>query len=148
MAWNPLKSQLAVYTEGDVSILSAMSNALYVEEGRLLIWDLWTQEGVMEIDVGGAIANLRMLAWSPDGTQIATNGPNRSIRIWDVASGELVTVIETPFDRLGELTAVAWSPDGLQIAAGSDKSEIGWWEVESGLMLHYLEQRRRKVSQQ
>ena len=55
------------------------------------------------------------VAFSPDGTQVATGSTDGSARVLDVASrAELVRLRHD-----GEVTAVAFSPDGTQVATGS-----------------------------
>lgn len=83
-------------------------------------------------DTGGTVQDL---AWSPDSELVAsvTEYDDR-VRIWSVASGELVTTLEG-FD--GYSSTVAWSPDGSMIAGGdsvlgSDASAVRVWDTATG----------------
>lgn len=56
------------------------------------------------------------VAFSPDGTKLAAAGADRAVRIWEVATGKDLMVIEDHADWIFDL---AWSPDGKRIATAS-----------------------------
>ena len=58
-----------------------------------------------------------------DGRRIATASWDRSVRLWDPASGRLLQELEGP---VGALTCVAFSPDGRLAAAGRDRAVTVW----------------------
>lgn len=66
------------------------------------------------------------LAWSPDGTRIASGGDDRAVRIWQVASGKQVRKLE----HRARVDVVAWSPDGRWLATGGDEQTISLWDME------------------
>jgi WD40 repeat protein len=67
-----------------------------------------------EVENGG-----RALAFSPDGTQLASQSGD-VIHIWDVHTGELIQSISTGFENLWR---VAFSPDGLMLAYSDGSPE-------------------------
>ncbi|MDP6350264.1 MAG: hypothetical protein QGG58_10920, partial [Chloroflexota bacterium] len=45
-------------------------------------------------EMGGEPSPVRTIAWSPDGRTLVSGG--RTVRLWDVASGEQVDVLGRP----------------------------------------------------
>lgn len=70
--------------------------------------------------------------FSPDGKQLATAGADRTIRIYDVASGNQTRVIENHADWV---MAIAWSPDGSKLASASRDKTAKLFEVATGNLL-------------
>src|SRR5262249_35525608 len=56
---------------------------------------------------------VRAVAYRPDGTQLATAGDDRVVRVWDTATGELLYPLT---GHTGVVLAVAYRPDGTQLA--------------------------------
>ncbi|WP_019816397.1 WD40 repeat domain-containing protein [Saccharomonospora saliphila] len=79
-------------------------------DGRALVWDTGSG-GPLDYALSGHTETVWDVAFSPDGTRLATaSGEERGVRIWEVASGELVRTLPGAF-------RVAWRPDGAGIAA-------------------------------
>ena len=73
------------------------------------------------------------VAWSPDGTIIATGNTDGTMRLFDAISGD---PIGDPIDTGDDSTsAVAWSPDGTIIATGNRDGTMrllaSWSESEA-----------------
>ena len=54
-------------------------------------------------------------SFSPDGSQLATGSRDGTVRIWDVASGQSLRVIQGPSEGISD---VQYSPDGTLLALG------------------------------
>ncbi|MBX9792390.1 MAG: protein kinase [Pirellulales bacterium] len=72
------------------------------------------------------------LAYSPDGTLLASCGENKEIRLWNVADGRL---LRTFTGHTAEVNCVAFSPDGASLYAVDDSGRIVRWQVADGAIL-------------
>jgi WD40 repeat protein len=70
-----------------------------------------------------------------NGAWIATTGNDKTVRIWDPATG---TLLRTLTGHTGWVTAVAVSPDGSWIATTSSDKTMKIWDPVSGTLLRTL----------
>jgi WD40 repeat protein len=66
------------------------------------------------------------VAFSPDGTQLATTSHDHTARIWDLATAQTRTTLT---GHTGPVTAVAFSPDGTLLATASRDGTARIWDV-------------------
>ena len=73
------------------------------------------------------------LAFSPDGRWLVSGTTEGDIRMWDVATGEALTVFAEPTEQenLGHISALAFSPDRALLAAGTPR-RLHLWDVRTG----------------
>lgn len=76
--------------------------------------------------------NIVALAFSPDGTQIATGDSNNDIRLWRVGDGQPLMSLK---GHKGWVCAIAFSPDGQTLVSGSVDYTVRRWDVTSGRCL-------------
>ena len=69
---------------------------------------------------------INRIAWSPDGSYLASPSDDKTIRIWDARSGEC---LRSTHGNSGWVFSVAWSPDGRRLASGSGDYTIRVWDV-------------------
>ncbi len=71
------------------------------------------------------------VAFSPDGTRIATAGgrADLAVHLWDAATGKEVRRFT---GHTGQVYAVALSPDGKTAASGGDDDFVRVWDVDTG----------------
>jgi WD40 repeat protein len=75
------------------------------------------------------------VAWSPDGTRLASGGGGRGsgeLFIWDVQSGERLQSWSEPSTIVD---ALAWSPTGEVLLSGGSDGSMRWWDVQQGKCL-------------
>ena len=69
------------------------------------------------------------LAFSPDGTQMASVSYDGTVKVWDMANPDN---FQTFLEHTDRVIRVAWSPDGRTLAScGYDKT-IWFWNVKEG----------------
>ena len=92
------------------------------------------------LDAGGHTSTVRGAVFTPDGQQLITASHDKTIRVWDVNTGEPVRVLRTPTGRgqIGEHFGVALSPDGKTVAVGGHHGRVFLIDLPSGHMLHFL----------
>jgi WD40 repeat protein len=73
---------------------------------------------VLVLDSGGHTAEVVKVLFTPDGQQVVTVSRDKTVRVWDVQTGQTVRVLRPPIGHglAGELFAGALSPDGKTLA--------------------------------
>ncbi|MCL4206748.1 MAG: protein kinase [Pirellulaceae bacterium] len=73
--------------------------------------------------------------WSPNGKHFASGGNDRSVRIWQAASGTLLATLTGHSDQVN---ALAWNGDGSRIATGGRDKTIRIWNATTAESLATL----------
>ncbi|GAQ93028.1 hypothetical protein KFL_012590020, partial [Klebsormidium nitens] len=63
----------------------------------------------------GHTANVRFIAWSPEGGKVATASADNTCALWDSVTGERLRVLEGTLDH----TIIGWNPDGSRLSTGT-----------------------------
>jgi WD40 repeat protein len=85
------------------------------------------------LDTGGHTAAVPNVLFTPDGKEMITVSHDKTVRVWDVATGETLRVLWPPRGPgvEGQINAAALSPDGRLLAVGG----IGLREKEHWVYL-------------
>lgn len=69
------------------------------------------------------------VAFSPDGTTLASASNDNTIKLWEVQTGQLK---RTFIGHTDHVQTVSFSPDGRTLASGSNDHSVKLWDVRTG----------------
>lgn len=129
-AWSPDGTMLAsAYIDTYFNDLGELDEA-----NKIDIWDVETEQLVAVLEADRVLFTL---AWSPDGSRLASAGWSRTI-IWD-------TQTWTPLIRIGEPPEtptplwVSWSPDSTRVVTPGMDGLAHIWDATTGSLLMTLQ---------
>jgi WD40 repeat protein len=95
--------------------------------------DLWGPSAeTTPIPVGGQVAPINAIAFSPDGSLLAAASDDGTILLARIAvtDGRLTALVDQQLTgQLGAIEAVAFSPDGRTLASASTDGTVQLWDV-------------------
>jgi WD40 repeat protein/tRNA A-37 threonylcarbamoyl transferase component Bud32 len=78
---------------------------------------------------------IRGIAVRPGGRQVATASWDRTVRVWDIETGRLITTLASHTEPVN---AVAYSPDGRWLASAGNDQSVRVWDADSGTAMRVL----------
>jgi WD40 repeat protein len=98
------------------------------EDGAVRLWEVPEGKHRLELaDAGGRQQHVP-LAFSPDGTTLASGSQDGVVKLWDPDSGDLRRTLRAG----GGVWCLAFSRDGRVLAAGCEGNGIRLWDVSDG----------------
>ena len=108
---------------GDVVAVAAREQGGFAG-GRVELWDPDSGRHVTSLpNSTGTVP----LAFSSDGSRLATAGHDGTVRIWDPSSGEQLMVLD---GHDAQVSSVAFSPDGSQLASVGAEGMVRLWALD------------------
>lgn len=98
-----------------------------LQNSDIVIWDTKTKK--LTRTLKGHSGTVISLAYSPDGTQLASGGSDKIARVWDVATGKTLYVLK-PEGTDSPVAVVRYSPDGTTLATCANT--VHFWDPKTG----------------
>ena len=97
------------------------------DEKSVVLWDTQTYQPAAQWS--GHSEGINAIAFSPDGSRLASASKDRTVRVWVVATGECVAVLSGHTD---EVFAAAFHPDGRRLASAGRDRAVWLWDLTTG----------------
>src|SRR5947209_11211551 len=101
------------------------------------------EEFTLKRTLEGHAENVNSIAISPDGQTLASGSWDKTIKVWNLYTGQLFHILTGHSDYVNSVTI---SSDGQTLASGSDDNTIKLWDLYTGQLLHTLEGHAEDVS--
>jgi WD40 repeat protein len=84
----------------------------------------------------GHAESVASVAFCPDGKTALSGSSDKTLRLWDLATGRLIRQFE---GHSGRVTSVAISPDGKTALSGSEDYTLRLWDLATGRLIRKFE---------
>lgn len=108
-----------MYFSPDGCMLACCAGAL------VTLWHSTQQRQIQALI--GHTALVSAVAFSPSNRVLLTGSCDRTVKLWDAQTGQLICTYEWP---IGAVAAVTVSADGLRAAAGDNAGQVVIWDLD------------------
>jgi WD40 repeat protein len=81
--------------------------------------------------------NVLSVAFSPDSKTVASGSKDKTIKLWEVNTGDLLQTLKA---HQGTVQTLAFSPDGSLLASGSEDNTVKLWHIKEGKVKETLKE--------
>ena len=124
--WDIAKRQTIATLEGHIVSYSSDGTLLAsATSATIKLWDITTRENIATLT--GHADTVNCIAFSPDGTLLASGAMGGIVKLWDIAKRQTIAtlIVDTWL-----VSSVAFSPDGKFLVSGASH-EVQLWDVET-----------------
>lgn len=129
---------LSVFPANDPSVFSVVPHptGFYLTSGgrdAYLRFQRITGDGPAPTAISAHNSTINDLAFSPNGKYLATASRDKTVKLWDATTWELLKVCEVVRDRghVNSVNCLLWLDDTTLITAGDDRRILSWELVVS-----------------
>lgn len=98
--------------------------------GRDAMLNVWTPASSLlaEKSIPAHLLHINSIAFSPSGQLFATASMDKTVKIWDASSFELLKVVDHPRNQghLSSVNKIHWLTDDYLLSCGDDRCAMSW----------------------